>query len=130
MSTDNNERRYTQARIRKLSEVSPDSALNSLEKFVNSGVESVGVWMLKASIHFQLDQHTQAKLAFEKVLKRKPKNELASIGLFHCLWDTGNTDKAFDEMKRFFEELGVNHQSETANDYRSIVKEINGQKDS
>ena len=117
-------------KIKELSEVSPDNAINSLEQFINSGVESVGVWMLKASIHFQLNQHSQAKVAFEKVLKRKPKNELASIGLFHCLWDTGSTNEAFDEMKRFFKELGANHQSETANDYRSIVKEINGKKDS
>lgn len=117
-------------KIKALSKISPDVALESLEQYINFGVESVGVWMLKASIHFQLDEYAHARIAFEKVLKRKPKNELASIGLFHSLWGVGNTDKAFDEMKRFFKELGTNHQSETANDYRSIVKEINGQKNS
>jgi predicted Zn-dependent protease len=117
-------------RLKELSETSPDSALYSLNQFINSGVESIGVWILKASIHFQLDQYSQAKVAFKKVLQRKPKNELSSIGLFHCLWNSGNTDEAFEEMKRFFKEVGSNHQSETADEYRSIVKEINGQKNS
>ena len=112
-------------RIKGLSEMSPNSALKSLDESITSGVESIGIWMLKASIHFQLDQHTLAATSFQKVLKRKPKNKLASIGLFHSLCGSGNTDGAFDEMNRYFEELGVDHQSETPNDYRSIVKEIN-----
>jgi len=117
-------------RVKELSVTSPADALYSLDQFISSGVESIGVWILKASIHFQLDQFFHAKVAFRKVLQRKPKNEIASIGLFHCLWGTEDKVEALEEMKRFFKEVGSYHQSETADDYRSIIKGINSEQNS
>jgi len=85
----------------------------------------LSAWMLKAAIHFEREEHEEAIEAFSSVIGEKPKNENASIGLFHCLWESGKTDAAFEEMKRYFRDVGFNSTTQTARDYRAIVKEIN-----
>jgi len=111
--------------IQALSVKSCDKALAELDEIINQGIESGVVWMLKASIHFQRDEYPLAAKAFLKVIQRKPKSEDASLGLFHSLWSGGETDAAFEEMKRYFKEVGLDSKSQTAQDYWSIVKEIN-----
>jgi len=113
--------------IRAISARSPDGALAELDNIISQGVESVEVWMLKACIHFQRDEHSLAVKAFSKVIIREPKSEGASLGLFHSLWSGGDEDAAFEEMKRFFREAGLDNKSQTAQDYWAIVKEINEQ---
>ena len=113
--------------IRAISDESPDDALAELDDIISQGIESVDVWMLKACIHFQRDDHSLAVESFSRVIKRKPKSEGASLGLFHSLWSSGNEDAAFEEMKRFFREVGLDNKSQTAQDYWAIVKEINEQ---
>jgi len=46
-----------------------------------------------------------------------PKSELASLGLFHSVWDKGDYDSAWGEMKRFFLAGG------RSQDYDDILEE-------
>jgi hypothetical protein len=85
--------------------------------------------MLKACIHFQRNEYDLAAQEFAKVIRRKPMDDDASLGLFHSLWSNGKVDAAFEEMKRYFRETGLDNQSITAADYRSIIEEINKTKD-
>lgn len=55
---------------------------------------------------------------FTQAIKLQPEWEVVSLGLFHCLWTIDETDKAFEEMKRF---MAISDSL----DYRAIVKEIN-----
>ena len=55
---------------------------------------------------------------FKKTTTLSPKSELASRGLFHCLFATGQKDKAFAEARRF---LSLRHSDE----YDRILNEIN-----
>ena len=58
-----------------------------------------------------------AAAAFRVATKRFPKLEIASLGLFHTLWQQSKSDDAFEEMKRF---QSVSH----SQDYEEIVHEI------
>ncbi len=111
--------------IQKRGETEPASALEELTTIVNEGIESASVWMLKATYHFRLGENANAVEAFSKVVLRKPRDENASLGLFQSLWGAGERDKAFEEMKRYFQEVGIDSQSQTAMDYHSIIDEIN-----
>lgn len=50
---------------------------------------------------FSLDRSEEAADTFRKVLATCPKNEYASLGLFHSLWKLGAPREAFQEMRRF-----------------------------
>ncbi len=67
---------------------------------------------------YSLGMHKQAEQYYRKAIKLHPKLELASLRLFHFLWDRDLTDQAFEEMKRF---QTVSH----SDDYMEIVREIN-----
>lgn len=56
---------------------------------------------------------------FKIAVKKSPKSEIVSLGLFHCLLQQGQEDEAFEEMKRLTR-LGVR-----CKDYIEIVREIN-----
>ncbi len=124
---ENNLLRQKIKEIQALSIESYDKALAELDNMINQGIEAEAVWMIKACIHFQRKENSLAVKAFSKVIQRKPKSEKASLGLFHSLWRDGNEDAAFEEMKRYFREVGLDNKSETAQDYWAIVKEINEQ---
>jgi hypothetical protein len=42
----------------------------------------------------------EAERDFKSAVVLSPKSEKASLGLFHCLWEQGKEDGAFEEMKR------------------------------
>jgi predicted Zn-dependent protease len=114
------------SRIQSRAQADPEGALAELQEIVDEGIESVEAWILKASIHFESNDYQLAAEAFAKVLKRKPKSGIASVGRFHSLWSSGEQNAAFEEMKRYFREVGIASKSATALDYRAIVREING----
>jgi tetratricopeptide (TPR) repeat protein len=59
------------------------------------------VFGLLASIYFELDRFKEAAENYEKATKISPKSEMASLGLFHSLWQLERNDEAFKEMKRY-----------------------------
>ena len=63
-------------------------------------------------------QTAEAEDWYRKAIFLKPYSELSSLHLFHFLWDSGRTDDAFIEIKRF---QSIAH----SNDYMEIVREIN-----
>ena len=111
--------------IQQRVESEPVRCIKELNELLALNPEVSAAWMLKAAIHFEREEHLEATEAFAHVIEKKPKNENASIGLFHSLWESGKTDAAFEEMKRYFREVGLNSTTQTAQDYRAIVKEIN-----
>jgi len=59
----------------------------------------------------------EAASAFEHAVELAPKLEAVSKGLFHCLWEMGQRDKALEEIKRF-------QSISDSKDYREIIREI------
>jgi tetratricopeptide (TPR) repeat protein len=54
-----------------------------------------------AHIYFLLKDYENARSYFVETLRLSPKSELASLGLFHTLWNMGKPRDAFEEAKRF-----------------------------
>ncbi len=59
----------------------------------------------------------EAVSSFEKAVQLAPQSELASLGLFHTLWDTGQSQRAINEMLRF---LSISDSKE----YRGIARSL------
>ena len=72
-------------------------AENLTEKYPEIG----SVYGLAASIYFELDRFEEAAQKYRKATEISPKSEMASLGLFHSLWQIGSNDAAFEEMKRY-----------------------------
>jgi predicted Zn-dependent protease len=75
------------------------------------------------SIQLELGRKTEAASSFRQATLLSPKSELASLGLFHALWESGDTDGAFEEMKRFIAAAGP------SDEYRKVLQEINAKVD-
>jgi hypothetical protein len=61
----------------------------------------------------------EAVSIFKYAIELSPKLEAVSLGLFHCLWQLGKREKAMAEMIRY-------QSISDSEDYREIIKEING----
>jgi tetratricopeptide (TPR) repeat protein len=66
-------------------------------KHPNSSV----IFGLFASVYYELKDYKKSGKNFKKTLSIKPKSELASLGLFHCLMHQGRSRMALKEIHRF-----------------------------
>jgi predicted Zn-dependent protease len=105
----------------------PGDALSELDALLGESQDSLAAWMLKGSIHFQQGEFESSSNAFATVLEQRPKDELASVGLFHSLWSLDKRVQALEELKRYLQEFGADHDSEIAGQYRAIIGELNQQ---
>ena len=85
--------------LRKLAKY--EEAIINAENLANNYPEIASVFGLLASLYFELDRYEEAALAYQKATELSPKSEMASLGLFHSLWQLERNDDAFEEMKRF-----------------------------
>jgi tetratricopeptide (TPR) repeat protein len=53
------------------------------------------------NIYWNLKDYVHAHDCYQKAVELKPESELASLGLFHTLWDMGREREALAEAKRF-----------------------------
>lgn len=62
-----------------------------------------GVFVVLGGIYFDMEQYNKSLKYFKKATNLRPKYELASLGLFHSLWDLGKKKQALAEMDRILE---------------------------
>ena len=84
---------------------------------------ATGVLGVMGNMYWDLKDYKSAAICYQKAVSNSPTSELASLGLFHSLWDLGDTDEAFEEMKRF---LSLAESDE----YVRLLKEIESADDS
>jgi len=65
----------------------------------------------------QLERYSEAAQSFKRATELSPDSELASLGLFQSLMDTGDKQAALSEMKRYL----AGHKSE---EYDLILEEL------
>ena len=63
--------------------------------------EAVEILLFLGYMDGKLGDVVQRIETFRKATELEPQLELASLGLFHALWEADRTDEAFDEMRRF-----------------------------
>ena len=95
-----------------------DEACKVLTALIEKHPQFSPPYAIKAGILFDLKLYEDAEDCFREAVTLKPLSELASLGLFHSLWNQGRQDIALEEMERFF---SVGGKSE---DYQNILTEI------
>jgi len=76
------------------------------------------IYLVSGGIYKNLEQLDEAVSCFRKAVQLEPKSELASLGVFHCLWQKEEYDDALHEMRRFLEAGGK------SKDYDDIIQEL------
>jgi len=80
--------------------------------------ESPAILAVLGDVCWEMRLLDEAATVFKRAIALAPKLEAVSLGLFHCLWDSGKREEALDEAKRFMSVAD-------SDDYRKIAKEIN-----
>jgi tetratricopeptide (TPR) repeat protein len=94
------------------------SAKNILLRLAGTDPTSPAIFCTLGLVCRDMKHLREGVEAFKRAIELAPKLEAVSLGLFHCLWELGEKDEAFEEMKRF---MAI---SDSA-DYRDIIKSIN-----
>jgi predicted Zn-dependent protease len=94
-----------------------DGAIKVLRGLVADFPNKAAAYLVIGDILWDEGRLSSASAAFRVATERFPKQKIASLGLFHTLWQQSMTDAAFEEMKRF---QGVSF----CQDYKEIVDEI------
>lgn len=94
-----------------------DEALAILQALLSEYQESTAVLGTMAAVLFAAKRFAEARDYFSRVLTLRPNVELASLGLFHCLWAMGDREAARAEVVRF---LSDNDSAE----YAQLLREM------
>ena len=102
----------------------PDAAIFKLRDLLQGNDDVMSGWYIKGCIAFLQQDFQAGAEAFRKIVEADPKHEEASRYLFHCYWQQRDQVKALEEIKRFWQTFGANHDSPIAGEFRRIVGEI------
>ncbi len=94
-----------------------DEAAGLLCVVAESHTESASVHALLADVFWEKGDLEKAVLSFRRAVELSPTSEMASLGLFHTLWESKDKPGAVSEMHRF---LSVSKSEE----YAGIAKEL------
>ena len=97
------------------------AAIHEFEVLRDQHPEEFRVVFMLAGSFFEADRFEEAALHFRKAVIMRPTHELASLLLFHSLWNDDLQQEAMEEMNRF---LAVGQSA----DYLSIKREIEEKK--
>lgn len=101
--TEDQEREYASAyQLRQNGDL--HGAASVLRKLSGELPQSLAVALVLGKTYSDLGELDHALPWFLKAVDLKPSTELASLALFHCLWEMDRTDDAFDEMRRFLKD--------------------------
>ena len=95
-----------------------DQAKEILLALADENEDSASVFGILGDVYWQLGSWENATRCFARAVKLSPKSELASLGLFHTLWESGQARLALNEMERF---LSLSHSAEYAKVLRELI---------
>ncbi len=108
--------------LRLQSEGKSDEALDLLRELEKTGIYKPAVLGMIGNILYVYKKDVKQAIDYlRETIKLSPKSEMASLGLFHALFDLHRTDEAFNEMRRF---MSISDSEE----YRRLLKELNTEK--
>jgi tetratricopeptide (TPR) repeat protein len=92
-------------------------AIRLLVPLKEEHLQSAALYVTLGDLHKDLGQLEAALPYFQEATNIGPTSEVASLGLFHCLWAMDRRIAALDEIKRF---LSVT----TSEQYDEILAEL------
>lgn len=91
-------------------EKNPLEAIKILKELDEKHPNQPAIIGMIGGIYFGMNDYAQSLPYYEKVAHLSPKSELASLGLFHCLWRHERIDDAFEEARRFIKLNGYSEE--------------------
>ena len=95
-----------------------DKAREILLNLAKEHPNSASVFALLGDVYWRVNALQDAVRCFARASSLSPESELASLGLFHTLWESGRSDDALNEMQRF---LTISHSPEYARLLRELI---------
>ena len=92
-------------------------AVDILENLLPELPDSAALYVVLGDAYWEQDELQKAIKCFQTATHLAPTSEIASLGLFNCLWESDEQKAALEEVKRFLK-LG------DSDDYRDIIREI------
>ena len=92
-------------------------AIDILNNLLKSGIYKSAIYGVLGGIYYDLKEYENSERCYQNVISVKPKSELASLGLFHSLFNLGKYKEAFNEMDRY---LNINE----PDNYRITIQEL------
>lgn len=71
-----------------------DQAIEFAENLTTDYPQNATVFGLLASLYFLINEYEKSCLNFKKTIAISPKSGVASLGLFHSLWNLGDKEDA------------------------------------
>ena len=78
-----------------------DAARDLLITLSERRPDSAALFAVLGDLQWNLDDLEGAITSFKTATQLAPKSEAASLGLFHCLWESDRLLDAIDECNRF-----------------------------
>lgn len=94
-----------------------EEAIDLLRELVGEPGDTRGAELVLGGLLLDMNDDSRAVEVFEPLVRRYPRSESVSLGLFHSLWASGRTAEAIAELERF---LSVAESM----DYRRIRKDL------
>jgi predicted Zn-dependent protease len=88
-----------------------EQAKELLLDLADENADSASVFGILGDVYWRLGSLPEAIQCFRRAVELSPTSELASLGLFHALWEAGQYRQAREEMKRF---VSTSHSPEYA----------------
>jgi predicted Zn-dependent protease len=100
MSSDQHESRFQEAlALRDSGDLR--GARDLLTELSKLRSDSAALFAVLGKLNWDLGDFDSAINAFEHATRLAPQSEAASLGLFHCLWESKHVSAAIDEIRRF-----------------------------
>jgi predicted Zn-dependent protease len=100
-------------RFRKASALRDKGEFSAAETILRDLLElrpnEKALWVVVGHLRWEQNDIQDAIKCFRKAVALDPALELASLGLYHTLWSSGQKEEALEEMKRFIQ---VSHSDE------------------
>jgi len=98
-----------------------DEALEILYRLEKTGIHRAAiVGVIGATLYYMKEDITLAMPYLREAVLLSPRSERASLALFHALFESGEIDAAFDEMRRYLKD-------NESPEYRRLLADMNSE---
>lgn len=111
------EPRFTEA-LRLRDEAKFAESEDILSELSSEYPQTAAVWLMLGHVRWKREDLSAATESFRRASILAPKMELASLGLFHTLWELGRRDEAFEEARRYITLAGP------SKEYGMLLREL------
>lgn len=101
-----------------------EASRQSLLEILKQQPDNQTALIMLGGSYFVSDMLNEAEMVFERLVLLSPGVGRASIALFNTLWKLERKEEALEEIRRFMQQVNVDTEQETIEQYRLITRAI------